>query len=121
MAATGPTTAAVSAGGTIAPRVGSIAVATRECAVFAFGEAGVCYEVYPRSGGELGWSFIFERGGFDGFSAEDVALCLHLTGEVAPELAGYAFEGVGRLREDWRREHFALAFARARTGHGGRA
>lgn len=117
----GSTPAAVDAGGMIIPKVGMVAIATRECAVFAFGEAGVCYETYPRSSGELGWSFIFERGEFDGFSAEDVALCLHLTGEVVPELAGYAFAGVGRLREDWRQGRFGLAFARARTGQGGRA
>jgi hypothetical protein len=61
------------------------------------------------------------RGGVDGFSAADVALCLHLTGEVVPELEGYAFENVGRLREDWRQDRFGAAIARARTGQGGRA
>jgi hypothetical protein len=116
----GSTAAAAHAGGTITPQVGAVAVATRECTVFAFGEAGVCYEAY-RIGGKPGWSFIFERGGFDGFSAEDVALCLHLTGEVAPELEGYVFANVGRLRENWRQGRFAAAFVRARTGQGGRA
>lgn len=116
MTTIGPTTAAAR----ITPTVGMVAIATRECAVFAFGEAGVCYEAY-RIGDRLGWSFVFERGGFDGFSAADVALCLHLTGEVAPELAGYVFEHVGRLREDWRGGVFAPGFARARTVRGGRA
>jgi hypothetical protein len=115
MGTTGPTTTASIAGGPPTPRVDSVAIATRACAVFAFGEASVCCETY-RIGGRPGWSFVFERGGFDGFSAEDVALCLHLTGEVAPELAGYGFRGVGHLRADRRRGCFAGAFARVRTG-----
>jgi hypothetical protein len=99
------------------PQGRAVAVATRECTVFAFGEAGVCYEAY-RIGGKPSWSFIFERSGFDGFSAEDVALCLHFAGEVVLELEGYVFANIGRLREDWRQGRFAAAFAR--TGQGGR-
>ena len=116
----GLTIRASTAGETIAPRVGSVAIATRECALFALGEAGVCYETY-RIGDVPGYSFLFERGGFDGFSLEEVALCLRLTGEVAPELAGYAFSSVAQLREDWRQGRFVPVFARARTGRGGRA
>lgn len=101
-------------------RVGSVVIATRECAVFRFGEAGVCYEEY-RLGGRLGWSFVFERGGHDGFSPGDVALCLHVTGEVAPEVAGYEFADVAQLLRDHEAGRFAPAFARARVGRGGRA
>jgi hypothetical protein len=113
------TTAPMTAAATITPRVGAVAIAIRECAVFAFEEAGVCYEAY-RIGGTPGWAFIFERGGFDGFSAADLALDLHLTGVVAPELEHYDFQNIGQLREDWRRGVFAPGFARTRTVRGGR-
>jgi hypothetical protein len=101
-------------------RVGSLAVAKRACAVFDLGEPGVCYESY-RVGGRPGWSFVFARGGFDGFSPQDVALCLHLTGEVAPELAGYRFRSVGQLRVDHDAGRFVAAFARVLAGREGRA
>lgn len=103
-----------------APRVGSLAVATRACALFDHGEPGVCYESY-RLGSRPGWAFVFERGGFDGFSPRDVTLCLRLTGEVAPELVRYRFRDVGRLREDHAAGLFARAFTRALVGPEGPA
>lgn len=102
------------------PRVGSLAVAKRACALFDLGEPGVCYESY-RVGDRPGWSFLFARGGYDGFSPRDVALCLHLTGEVAPELAGYRFRNVGQLQADHDAGRFAPAFARVPVGREGRA
>lgn len=122
MGRTGATIEASTENGTPGLRVGSVAVAMRECGVFRLGEAGVCFEAY-RIGGRPGWSFIFERGGFDGFSPSDVGLCLHVTGEVAPGLEGYEHTGIGRLLRDWREGRFTVAFARARAwvGREGRA
>ena len=62
-------------------QVGSIALATRASGVCDAGERGVCYEVYAL-GGRPGYSFIFDQGRYDGFSPEDVALFLTITGEV---------------------------------------
>lgn len=48
-------------------QVGTIAIATRASGVCDVGETGVCYEVYELAG-RPGYSFIFERGRYDGFS-----------------------------------------------------
>ena len=89
-------------------RVGSLAVATRTTGVCKVGERGVCYEVY-RLDGRPGYSFIFQNGGYDGFSPHEVDTMLRLTGEVAPSVAGYRFENVMRLEMDYARGLFAEA------------
>jgi hypothetical protein len=48
-------------------QVGSQVIAKRASGLNAVGERGVCYEVY-QLGGRPGYSFILERGGYDGFS-----------------------------------------------------
>ena len=63
-------------------QVGTIAIATRASGVCDVGETGVCYEVYELAG-RPGYSFIFERGRYDGFSLEDVEMFLHVTDRVA--------------------------------------
>ena len=55
-------------------QVGTLAVAKRDTGVCAAGERAVCYEVYQLDG-RAGYSFIFERGGYDGFSPDEVASC----------------------------------------------
>jgi hypothetical protein len=94
-------------------RVGSIAVATRTTGVCDAGEIGVCYKVY-KLGVRPGYSFIFERGRYDGFSPDEVETMLRLTGDVCPVVADYKFENVEQLREDYRRGRFALAFAKSK-------
>lgn len=90
-------------------QLGSIVIAKRETAVCNVGERGVCYEVYELSS-RPGWSFIFERGGYDGFSPDDVDMILEVTGEVCREVAGYQFKNVGRLCQDFQQGRFAAAF-----------
>ncbi len=92
--------------------VGSIAVATKATGVCFLGEIGVCYEVYELEG-RPGYSFIFETGRHDGFSPDDVALFLDVTGRVCEAVAGYAFENVGKLARDFDAGRFAAAFPRA--------
>src|SRR3712207_272702 len=82
-------------------RVGSLVVAKRASGVCAAGEPGVCYERY-RIGERPGWSIIFQPGHYDGFSPEEVALFLHLTGRVAPQVQSYRFINVGQLTRDYR-------------------
>jgi len=89
--------------------VGSIAVAKRSCSVCDAGEIGVCYELYELEN-RPGYSFIFESGRYDGFSPDDVALILDVTGRVCQAVAGYAFENVGKLAKDFSAGRFAAAF-----------
>ena len=94
---------------TPAIQVGSLAIATRASGVCDVGERGVCYEVYAL-GGRPGYSFLFEQGRYDGFSPEDVALFLPITGEVCAAVAAYQFTNVTRLQRDWAQGRFATAF-----------
>ena len=95
--------------------VGTIAIATRDSGVCDVGERGVCYEVYTL-GGRPGYSFLFEKGRYDGFSPEDVAMCLTVTETVCPTVADYQFTNVMRLMRDFRLGRFAEAFpSRQRT------
>ena len=64
-------------------RVGTLAVAKRGSGVCKEGEVGVCYEVYTL-GDRPSYSFIFERGRFDGFSPRDVELFLEPLEVVVP-------------------------------------
>jgi hypothetical protein len=95
--------------GTPAIQVGSLAIATRASGVCDVGERGVCYEVYAL-GGRPGYSFIFDKGRYDGFSPEDVALFLTITGEVCTAVADYQFINVTRLSRDFVQGRFAPAF-----------
>lgn len=73
------------------------------------GERGVCYEVYELDG-RPGRAFLFERGGYDGFSPMDVRLMLRITGQVVEAVRGYTFTNVGELDADRRRGRFSAAF-----------
>jgi len=90
-------------------QVGSLAIATRTSGVCDVGERGVCDEVYAR-GGRPGYSFLFEQGRYDGFSPEDVALFLTITGEVCAAVAAYQCTNVTRLQRDWAQGRCAAAF-----------
>ena len=89
-------------------QVGSLAIATRASGVCDVGERGVCDDVYAR-GGRPGYSFLFEQGRSDGFSPEDVARFLTITGEVCAAVAEYQFTTVTRLQRDWAQGRFAAA------------
>jgi hypothetical protein len=93
--------------------VGSLTVAKRSSGVCDLGEVGVCYEVY-RLGDRPGYSFIFERGGYDGFSPDDVKMFLDMTGLVASEMTSYRFRNVGQLDADYRAGRFDGAFEEGR-------
>jgi hypothetical protein len=90
-------------------RVGSIAVAKVTTGVCDVDEIGVCYEVY-RIGIRPRYSFIFEKGRYDGFSPDEVEMMLTLSGDVCEDVAGYEFKHVGQLRDDYRQGRFAPAF-----------
>ena len=89
-------------------QIGTLAVAKRDSGVCKAGEYGVCYEVY-RLEGRPGYAFIFERGGFDGFSPYDVETFLEVFDLVAPSITSYTFTNVGRLVQDYRAGRFAEA------------
>jgi hypothetical protein len=89
--------------------VGSTVVARRATGVCDVGEAGVCYEVYTLDN-RPGYSFIFQSGRYDGFSPDEVATMLRVTGRC-DALAGYEFRNVQQLCRDYEAGLFALAFA----------
>ena len=89
--------------------VGSLVVVKRNTAICDEGEVGVCYELYGPAE-QPGYGIIFEHGGYDGFSAEEVDTFLDATGVVLPSIASYAFENVGRLKRDFRQGRFKEAF-----------
>jgi hypothetical protein len=95
-------------------QVGSLVVAKRASGICASGERGVCYEV-SQLGGRPGYGILFQRGGYDGFSPDDVATFLDVTGRVCPEVAGYQFTNVTRLAQDFRDGRFAAAFPPLKT------
>lgn len=95
-------------------KVGSLVIAKRASGVNAAGERGVCYEVY-QLGGRPGYSFIFERGRYDGFSPEEVNTFLHVTGQHCPAIADYQFANVTQLARDFERGRFAEAFPPLKT------
>jgi hypothetical protein len=95
-------------------QVGSLVTAKRASGVCAAGERGVCYEVY-RLGGRPDYGIVFERGGYDGFSPQDVETFLDVTGQVCPEVVGYRFTNVTQLAQDFAQGRFADAFPPLKT------
>jgi hypothetical protein len=89
-------------------RVGTLATAKRDSAICSVGELGVCYDIYT-IGSRPGYSFIFEQGGYDGFSPEDIELFLEVTDVVFPSIASYTFENVTQLERDFHNGRFAEA------------
>ena len=81
-------------------QVGTLAVATKNTAICRADELGVCYELYT-IGNRPGYSFIFERGGYDGFSPEDVEMFLEVTEVVFKSIKTYHFTDVGQLLKDF--------------------
>ncbi len=94
---------------TLPIQVGTIAIAKYRSGVCDVGEIGVCYEAYTL-GGRPGYSFIFEKGRYDGFNPEDVEMFLTVTDTVCPTVTDYQFTNVTRLLRDFRLGRFAEAF-----------
>jgi len=90
-------------------QIGTVAIATRASGVCDVGEVGVRYEVYTL-GNHPGYSFIFERGRYDGFSPEDVEMFLSVTHTVCDKVADYQFTNVTRLLRDFCLGRFVAAF-----------
>ena len=88
--------------------VGTLAVATRDTAVCRAGEVGVCYDVYE-IGDRPGYSFLFQDGGYDGFSPGDVARFLEVQPARDETASAYTFRNVECLRRDYERGHFQSA------------
>ncbi|HYQ91900.1 MAG TPA: hypothetical protein VES89_07455 [Candidatus Competibacteraceae bacterium] len=94
---------------TLPIQVGSRVIAKRASGVCDPGERGICYEVYELAG-RPGWSFLFESGRYDGFSPEDVATFLEVTGDVCQAVAEYRFRNVWQLCRDFQDGRFNPGF-----------
>lgn len=67
----------------------------------------VCYEVYELDGRD-GYSFIFEKGGYDGFADNEMYM-LEILDVVVSSVAGYEFSNVLTLERDFRAGKFNAA------------
>ena len=94
-------------------RVGSIAIAKRTAGEWSVDESAVCFEIYEMEEGRVGYSFVFEKGGYDGFNLEEVDTYLHVTRERSAALADYRFIDETRLSADHAAGVFQPAFALA--------
>jgi hypothetical protein len=103
------------AGGAPAPRIGLGTIVVAKCATGGCdpGKLGVCYEVYTLDN-RPGYSFIFERGRYDGFSPDEVTAMLEVTSRTCGAVTGYAFRNVQQLCRDYEAGRFATAFQRTR-------
>jgi len=93
--------------------VGTRCKAKRNSGICKRGEIGVCYEVYTRSNTDpydLGFSFIFYNGGYDGWSTTDIDAGLLIIPGIVPSLADYNFANVSQLRIDFQRGVFSDAW-----------
>jgi len=95
-------------------QVGSLVIARRTSGVCAAGERGVCYERYTLDG-RPGYGILFQGGRYDGFSPDDMAKFLDVTGQVCPAVAGYRFTNVTQLARDFEAGRFAAAFPPRKT------
>jgi hypothetical protein len=76
-------------------------------------EIGVCYAI--DRGSEYGYFFIFQRGGYGGFSRVNVEEdYLWLTDETCPEVASYQFKNDDVLEHDYKCGVFTPAFEMGR-------
>ena len=89
--------------------VGTVVTAKRECSLFNVGAKGVCYEIYT-IGDRQGYSFIFENGGYDGFSPDEVEIFLEASSIVDFDVAQYNFANVLTLSKDYDNGVFNSAF-----------
>jgi len=92
-------------------RVGTIVTIERASAINKAGERGVVYEDYGS-----GVSIIFESGGYDGFSLDDLQVFGVKEVGVCSLLSGYNFTNVMRLSEDFSRGLFKPGFNYGKPG-----
>lgn len=90
-------------------KVGQIVKAKLGTAVNSRGEVGVCYEAY-RIGNRAGWGILFEDGGYDGFSPEDVRKFLVVSDHICESVKDYVFKNVTQLQRDMAYGKFADCF-----------
>jgi hypothetical protein len=95
-------------------QVGTLVIAKRASGVCAAGERGVCYELYKLDG-RPGYGILFQNGGYDGFSPDDVEMILDVTGRLCPDVADYSFANVTQLSRDFQAGRFAVAFPPMKT------
>lgn len=89
--------------------VGMMVRAKKRSEICRAGERGVCYHEYELKG-KPGYSFIFEKGGYDDFSPREVEMFLEVSGNVCESVAEYQFRNVIQLSKDFAAGRFKEAF-----------
>lgn len=88
---------------------GRVVRAKRQSAINNQGEIGVVYDKYEIAGRQ-GWGIIFESGGYDGFSPEDVELFVDALPIIDTNAGDYRFANVCNLSTDYDAGYFNGAF-----------
>lgn len=92
--------------------VGARVYALADTAVCSAHEPGVVYDAYE-FGAHAGRSVIFEKGGYDGFSTDELQRFLIPEGSTDPKAASYVFQSAGRLARDHSLGVFSFIFPRS--------
>lgn len=101
--------------------VGSVVVSQINCLVCEKGEIGLIYEKYIMNGyfpeypdGYVGYSIIFENGGYDGWDPHLLVKTMLIPHISIPYITKYNFKSVVQLTQDYRNGLFVPAFQEAR-------
>ncbi len=93
-------------------KIGTRVIAKMRTGVCEIGEKGVCVGIYQASWNRnnIGFYFLFESMGFDGFSLDDIEQMLHIKDEIPLE---YKFISVPRVMEAFHNGFFKKCFEEA--------
>lgn len=83
--------------------VGTLVVANKSTRICKKGERGICFDVYDFGKTDFeGYSIIFQDGGYEGFSANEVERTLKILDRVDPVIANYTYANAKQLMLDYK-------------------
>lgn len=104
--------------------VGTLVVAKRRTRICEQGERGVCFDVYDFGKIDFeGYSIIFQNGGYEGFTPNEVDRDLQILDRVDDAIANYEYANARQLMMDFKNGVFDIVWQRPKLTliDGGRA